>query len=443
MLALSSKSGTEGRCTIADAGSGMVHRILKNDPCARPHAIAYSSSSNVLASSQERNCIFFFNPAVQRPLQKCFMPEQVTTLAFTHCGRYLIGGAASGSLFFWLVESGELMSIAKGHLRAVTAVSPNCKGTLVCSASEDATVRVWSTSTVLGASAAGSTPSAEVTFSNHTLAVTCCSFFLSKDWVVCGSKDRTVSCFDAWTGSTLLSVQMPHRVASVLLMHAESLLAVGGEGGSLSIVSLYPDQQDLNEESRQLMQQSGRVLPVVEASHSHQGEVFFLASRHDGNLLSVSDDGVVLLWSTPTPNRMLPRLLHDLSPTKTKIHLLNCCLISVPPTVAFQADGENSTLSLIEKLKEAPSHAPPLAKFPTLAADADSRSIPPLTLRRNPAVAANRKRSRSGTVLPSLHGRRNMLQRLESKRDALLELANALLQQQQASDSDLASTVQQ
>ena len=61
---------------------------------------------------------------------------------FTPCGKFVYSGSQDGSIYFWEVESGKLITSLEGHCKASTAVAWNPRYMMFASADSD--LAFWS-----------------------------------------------------------------------------------------------------------------------------------------------------------------------------------------------------------------------------------------------------------------------------------------------------------
>jgi WD40 repeat protein len=66
-----------------------------------------------------------------------------TSVAFSPDGSLLASGAEDGTVWLWLVSTGQRQAVLRGHADAVTGVAFTADGALLVSTSWDGTVRLW------------------------------------------------------------------------------------------------------------------------------------------------------------------------------------------------------------------------------------------------------------------------------------------------------------
>jgi WD40 repeat protein len=74
--------------------------------------------------------------------------DDVTTVAYSPDGKYIVTGSKDHSVSIWEASTGELVTTLKGeqgHTELVTSVAFSPKGNLLITASEDNTVKIWGT----------------------------------------------------------------------------------------------------------------------------------------------------------------------------------------------------------------------------------------------------------------------------------------------------------
>lgn len=289
-------SGCDGKSYLAVISTGSIHRNYKSDPSKTIGAASYVQRENLIIVPQEKNCIFIFSPTMQQPLQRCFCTEKIAVTCVSPCEQFLIGGGAvTGSVFLWSLVTGELLSITKGHLRAITALSFSCDGSLFVSGSNDSSCKVWKTASCCSADAQ---PVAN--FNAHTLPVKACEFFASSFSVVTASMDRTCRVFDALTGTQMFVLGVEQPVLSIAVSPQDNGFTVGCEGGQLNFVKLG---------------QSTQIVKREPFAGGHEGNIVFIGYVNGKGVLVCSADGVVLLWDDQNC-----KVLREVAHVKQGIH---------------------------------------------------------------------------------------------------------------------------
>eukprot|EP00754_Rhynchopus_humris_P042097 Rhum_TRINITY_DN25692_c0_g1::Rhum_TRINITY_DN25692_c0_g1_i1::g.182590::m.182590 len=72
--------------------------------------------------------------------------SQISSVAFSACGRFILGGGKDGSLLRWCTDTGNLLACAFKHTKVVTRVAASPDGRYVYTASLDGTLRRWDSS---------------------------------------------------------------------------------------------------------------------------------------------------------------------------------------------------------------------------------------------------------------------------------------------------------
>jgi len=163
-----------------------------------------------------------------------------------------------------------------GHAGEVNWATFSPDGLYIASASDDATIRIWS---------AGSGHSAVQPLPAHEKAVRSVAVSRDGDIIVSGSSDKSVRIWNAHTG------------------HA-ALPTLDGHTGDVFSVSISPDGSSIASASRDCTVrlwdvQSGKV--IGEPMRGHTGWVWAVTFSHDGRwLASASSDNTVCMWDVAT-----------------------------------------------------------------------------------------------------------------------------------------------
>lgn len=171
----------------------------------------------------------------------------------------------------WDTETGNPILVLTGHTRTVSRVSWNSHGTRLASASDDGTARIWNVSV-----------SEElITLSGHESGVWAVEYSADNDdSIVTASGDGSVRLWDSYTGRTIETIASGRsELYTVALAPAEQLIAIGGRGGEVDVLSM-----PLKE-------------PIFTLSE-HSSSVMDVAFSPDGSLLATASwDGTARVWS--------------------------------------------------------------------------------------------------------------------------------------------------
>ena len=69
--------------------------------------------------------------------------SQISAVAFSACGRYILGGGKDGSLLRWCTNTGNLLACAFKHTKLISRVAASLDGRFVYTSSLDGTMRRW------------------------------------------------------------------------------------------------------------------------------------------------------------------------------------------------------------------------------------------------------------------------------------------------------------
>ena len=127
----------------------------------------------------------------------------------------------------WDTQTLAAVAVLTGHTSPITSVHFSPSSSLIAAASDDACIRLWSTSS--GAPA--------VTLTAHSRAAICSiAWSIDEALVAAGACDGSVGVWESATGLQLSSLQCPQTapVAAITIAPATDLLAVAVGPGPLS-----------------------------------------------------------------------------------------------------------------------------------------------------------------------------------------------------------------
>ncbi|GAA0583645.1 TIR domain-containing protein [Rhizomicrobium electricum] len=135
--------------------------------------------------------------------------EEVSSVAFSTDGRYLVSGDIDNAIRIWDVRSGKQIGAPlTGHTSPVESVAFSPDGSRVVSGSGDNTVRLWDART-------GKQVGAPLT--GHTAAVSTVAFSTDGSRIVSGGWDNTIRIWDTRTGK---------QIGEPLKGHADAVVTV-------------------------------------------------------------------------------------------------------------------------------------------------------------------------------------------------------------------------
>ncbi|XP_068500892.1 protein ROOT INITIATION DEFECTIVE 3-like [Phaseolus vulgaris] len=275
---------------------------LRYKSCLSPSHGLISVGSRFIASSQLRETsatsgsVLFWSWSKPQVEVKSFPAEPIKPLASNHPGTFVVGGASSGDIYFWEVETGRLLKKWRAHFRAVTCLVFSEDDSLLISGSEDGTVRVWSLFMIFDEFRGQQANNLyEYSFSGHTLRVTdvvignggCNAIIVS------ASEDRTCKVWSLSRGTLLRNIVFPSVIDSIALDPAEHVFYAGSRDGKIYIAALNTESVATNNCG----------MHIIGSFSNHSKTVTCLAYGMSENLLiSGSEDGMVRVWNARTRN---------------------------------------------------------------------------------------------------------------------------------------------
>ncbi|KAG1665418.1 hypothetical protein FOA52_005760 [Chlamydomonas sp. UWO 241] len=141
-------------------------------------------------------------------------------------GSLVASASADASAKIWSPQRSECVSTLRGHAQGICDVAWNSAGTYLCTASDDHTLKLWD----------AETGKAVKTLTGHTSYVFCCSFHPQGHLLASGSFDETMRVWDVRTGKCLREVPAhSDPVTAVDFNHDGTLLLSSSLDGLLRI----------------------------------------------------------------------------------------------------------------------------------------------------------------------------------------------------------------
>ena len=294
----------------------------------------------------------------------------------------LVGGTVAGTVVVWDTLSGALIASWEAHIKKVTAVALSPDGALLATASEDATVAVWSLPAVAAAMqdavSARRPPAPLRMWSLHSLSVTGVAFCGGgggsgvggcsggRARVVSTSLDHTARVWDVATGACLATYTLPSFLTCVACDPCGRFAVVGSGDSIIYRINLLPFDSNSSSSSSFVSFASsssdGSVASSSAASASsyslqppeqckyegHSRPITSVAVNGNGaRVVSASLDGSVVVWDTLSRQPVLRFAGHN--------GAVNCVVIApLPGTIA----EPNAAVLPVVPLKKASTQNP-------------------------------------------------------------------------------------
>ncbi|KAL1742323.1 WD40-repeat-containing domain protein [Schizophyllum fasciatum] len=152
----------------------------------------------------------------------------VTSVAISPDGRLVAAGSLDTVVRIWDVNTGQLLERLRGHRDSVYSVRFTPDGRGLISGSLDKTLKYWDISPVTSAGKRREMVHCTMSFAGHKDYVLSVAVSPDGQWVVSGSKDRSVTFWDSRT-ATMQCMLQGHKnsVISIDLNQTAQMLATG------------------------------------------------------------------------------------------------------------------------------------------------------------------------------------------------------------------------
>eukprot|EP00193_Tetraselmis_chui_P013812 CAMPEP_0177773050 /NCGR_PEP_ID=MMETSP0491_2-20121128/12608_1 /TAXON_ID=63592 /ORGANISM="Tetraselmis chuii, Strain PLY429" /LENGTH=383 /DNA_ID=CAMNT_0019291019 /DNA_START=70 /DNA_END=1221 /DNA_ORIENTATION=- len=340
--------------TAWDLATGTLLVTYKQNasPC---NALCTLGKDYWMAAQMKNRAIHFWAWHKDQVHQRSFLKEQLLCVAASACGKYIVGGAASGTVYCWDVGSGQLMREWHAHYKAVNALSFTSDGHMFLSGGDDSTLNCWLLMNVLDYSAHATSNSGRLqpfqSWSDHTLPITsiACGAGGIHGVVCSASLDRTCKIYSLVSGSVLQAFAFPASIHSLALDYGETSLFAGGGDGRIFQVQLgsTPEERETDVDG------TDNSFSTLEG---HTRTVTSLSSSPDGcSIVSGSEDGRVCVFDIRS--RQVIRVIN----THSKAPVSSVLVIQRP---ALMASGTRSMDAGVGgKSRRGPARPEPLASL--------------------------------------------------------------------------------
>ena len=140
--------------------------------------------------------------------------DEITTLAFSPDGTILASASDDKTIKLWNVETGEEQLSITAHKLAINALSFSPDGTILASASGDKTIKLWNVET----------GEEQLSITAHKLAINALSFSPDGTILASASGDKTIKLWNVETGEEQLSIGTQKSIVSTLTFSPDQQL---------------------------------------------------------------------------------------------------------------------------------------------------------------------------------------------------------------------------
>jgi uncharacterized delta-60 repeat protein len=267
----------EGTARVWEAASGREVARLTHDEDVTD--VAFSPDGRYVVSGSRDTTARVWEATSGREVARMTHDSSVFDVAFSPDGRFVVSGSRDGTARVWEAASGrEVARLTHDDWVSAVAFSPD--GRFVVSGSRDGTARVWE--------AASGREVARLTHGDRVFDV---AFSPDGRYVVSGSRDGTARVWEAATGREV--ARLPH------------------DGGVFD-VAFSPDGRFVVSGSRDGTARVWEAASGREVARlTHGDRVFDVAFSPDGRyVVSGSSDGTAWVWEV-TSGHEVARLTHD------------------------------------------------------------------------------------------------------------------------------------
>ncbi|KAF3937059.1 Beta-TrCP [Dactylella cylindrospora] len=203
-------------------------------------------------------------------------------VAYSSDGTRVAGGADSGGLWVWDIDTGDLLIEANGHKTSVRSADFSSDGSRLATASDDS-VRIWNT--ITGRifrqwnlpNAGYSSYKMEYDYYQHCIVLS-----VDGHELVSGSSDNILRWWDVETGKMLNSVKE----------HSESIRAIARSPDGATLAT--------GAEDRSIKVWDWKARKVISTLEGHADTVRAMSFSPDGAHLASCADSTIGLWDTAT-----------------------------------------------------------------------------------------------------------------------------------------------
>lgn len=288
-----------------------VLATYKDCACTR-RGLCRVHDRGLIASQSDRPALKTWIWNKQSHTLKSACAERIKATTATADGLYVAGGGASGKMYIWNTDTGELLRIWEAHYKAVRVLCFDSDDSILFSGGDDGVVYAWDLVEILNSSQ--STVRAAQTFHGHTLPVTdlYCSYGTLNGGtrVYTSSLDQTCRVFETSGARTnaLFVVSCAAMLGAVTADPQEHRVFLGGSDGKIYQVDVHAAAvsqtvASMSDAAKGRGEKSVALVPHAMEGHAHA--VCALRTTLLGQqLVSGDESGVIMVWDTITRQKM-------------------------------------------------------------------------------------------------------------------------------------------
>eukprot|EP01017_Pseudomicrothorax_dubius_P035174 TRINITY_DN4893_c0_g3_i1.p1 TRINITY_DN4893_c0_g3~~TRINITY_DN4893_c0_g3_i1.p1 ORF type:complete len:491 (-),score=113.99 TRINITY_DN4893_c0_g3_i1:25-1497(-) len=284
-----------------------ILEVYEDEAPLAPKSMVYSKEYGyLLGKNKTKTILNFWKMKQTKPLQKCPLPENIMSLALSSSQVYCLGGGQSGSVYIWSTLTGDIEKKFVAHNKGVLSLRLSGDDSLVFTASEDASIKVWTLVSIFGSKSDIFTthqgrrdgiPQPLYTLLGHIDRVT--NIWINSnlsDLLASVSADRTARIWDISKGIEIKKLSFDSALTSCVFDSQEEFLFIGNKKGVIKSVKLH-DQTEIFSDEGEAQPIRDSKLTMVDFI-GHKGEVTCLAFESEGYvLISGGEDKQIIIWS--------------------------------------------------------------------------------------------------------------------------------------------------
>lgn len=203
--------------------------------------LTVGSSGRLLVGRRIGGKVLVFDIERRRVVRTIPIRDRIESYALDSEGYRIALGSEDGDVTIWDVDGGVEVLTFRGHTGPITAVTFSCDGRLVASASRDLAINVWDFGTCLDSILATGTPgcvSPLLTFTGHTAAIRALDFAADAGMMCSVSEDETVRAWNIKGGRCLGAFTAEGCLRTCSFSNDGSTILAAGDAGVVHFISV-------------------------------------------------------------------------------------------------------------------------------------------------------------------------------------------------------------